>query len=46
MGSGAPAPEVQCNVVTWSLFGLSLAAYNAIFSLAAAAAGLLLLKRQ
>ena len=24
-----PPPEVQCDVVTWSLFGLSLAAYNA-----------------
>jgi disulfide bond formation protein DsbB len=27
-------PEVQCDVVTWSLFGLSLATYNAIFSFA------------
>ncbi|HWM62002.1 MAG TPA: disulfide bond formation protein B, partial [Rhizomicrobium sp.] len=24
MGSNAPPPEVSCNVVTWSLFGLSL----------------------
>jgi disulfide bond formation protein DsbB len=45
MGSNE-VPVVQCNVVTWSLFGLSLAAYNAIFSfLIAGAAGLLLLRR-
>ncbi len=25
-------PDVQCDVVTWQLFGLSLAAYNTIFS--------------
>jgi disulfide bond formation protein DsbB len=25
-------PDVQCDVVSWQLFGLSLAAYNAIFS--------------
>jgi disulfide bond formation protein DsbB len=39
MGSNVE-PEVQCNAVTWSLFGLSLAAYNALFSflLAGAAA--------
>ena len=29
MGSGAAPPPVSCNAVTWSLFGLSLAAYNA-----------------
>ena len=34
-------PVVQCDVVTWSLFGLSLAAYNAIFSLLIAGAGAL-----
>jgi disulfide bond formation protein DsbB len=28
----AMTPDVQCDVVTWQLFGLSLAAYNAIFS--------------
>jgi disulfide bond formation protein DsbB len=45
MGSNE-VPDVQCNVVTWSLFGLSLAAYNAIFSfLIAATAALLLLRR-
>lgn len=32
-------PEVQCDVVTWSLFGLSLATYNAIFSFLIAGAG-------
>jgi disulfide bond formation protein DsbB len=45
MGSNE-VPDVQCNVVTWSLFGLSLASYNAIFSfLVAGAASLLLLRR-
>lgn len=46
MGSGAPPPEVSCNAVTWSLFGLSLAAYNAIFSLGGAAIGALALTRK
>ena len=45
LGSGAPEPEISCNVVTWSLFGLSLAAYNALFSLALAATGFVLLRR-
>jgi disulfide bond formation protein DsbB len=45
MGSNAPAPEVSCNVVTWSLFGLSLAFYNALFSLLLAGTGALLLRR-
>lgn len=45
IGSNAPPPEVSCNVVTWSLFGLSLAAYNAIFSLGAAIVGAALLLR-
>jgi disulfide bond formation protein DsbB len=39
-------PEVQCDVVTWQLFGLSLAAYNALISLAAAAAGAVMLARR
>jgi len=40
-------PDVQCDVVTWSLFGLSLATYNAIFSfLIAGAAGFGLVKSQ
>jgi disulfide bond formation protein DsbB len=45
MGSGAPSPEISCNAVTWSLFGLSLAAYNAIFASLIAGAGILMLKR-
>jgi hypothetical protein len=36
-------PEVQCDVVTWSLFGLSLATYNAIFSFLIAGLGSLVL---
>ena len=32
-------PEVQCDVVTWSLLGLSLATYNAIFSFLIAGLG-------
>jgi disulfide bond formation protein DsbB len=32
-------PEVQCDVVTWQLFGLSLATYNAIFSFVIAGLG-------
>ena len=47
MGSGAPDPEISCNSVTWDLFGLSLAALNALFSLGAAVIGTaLLLKRR
>ncbi len=39
-------PDVQCDVVSWQLFGLSLAAYNAIFSfLIAALAGFALSRR-
>ena len=45
LGSGTPEPEVSCNVVTWSLFGLSLAAYNALISFALAATGTSLLRR-
>jgi disulfide bond formation protein DsbB len=45
MGSGAPQPEISCNAVTWSLFGLSLAAYNALVSLSMAAIGFFLLRR-
>ena len=45
MGSGAPPPAVSCNAVTWSLFGLSLAVYNALFSLSIAGAGAFLLSR-
>lgn len=45
MGSGAPPPEISCNAVTWSLFGLSMAAYNAIFSFLIGATGVFLLRR-
>lgn len=45
LGSGAPEPEISCNAVTWSLFGLSLAAYNALISLSLAATGIFLLRR-
>jgi len=46
LGSGAPPPEVSCNAVTWSLFGLSLAAYNGLISLGAAALGAVLLVKK
>jgi disulfide bond formation protein DsbB len=46
MGSGAPQPEVSCSAVTWSLFGLSLATYNMIFSFVIAATGAFLLSRR
>jgi len=46
MGSGAPPPEVSCNAVTWSLFGLSLASYNAIFAFLIAGTGVFLLSRK
>jgi disulfide bond formation protein DsbB len=39
-------PEVQCDVVTWSLFGLSLATYNAIFSFLLAGVGSVLLLKE
>jgi len=42
----AMVPEVQCDVVTWQLFGLSLAAYNALISLAAALIGAAMLWRR
>ena len=45
MGSGAPPPEISCNAVTWSLFGLSLAAYNAIFAFLIAGTGAFLMSR-
>jgi disulfide bond formation protein DsbB len=45
LGSSAPPPEVSCNAVTWSLFGLSLAAYNALASFVIAATGIVLLRR-
>ena len=45
MGSGAPSPEISCNAVTWSLFGLSLAAYNALAAFLIAATGIFLLRK-
>ena len=45
MGSNM-VPEVQCDVVTWSLFGLSLATYNAIFSFLLAGLGSALLLKE
>ena len=30
LGSGAPPPNIQCDVVAWSLFGISMASWNAI----------------
>ena len=46
LGSGASSPEVSCNAVTWSLFGLSLASYNAIFAFLIAGTGVFLLSRK
>jgi disulfide bond formation protein DsbB len=46
MGSNAPAPAVSCNAVTWSLFGLSLASYNALLSFLIAGTGAFLLSRK
>jgi disulfide bond formation protein DsbB len=46
MGSNI-IPVIQCDVMTWQLFGLSLAAYNALFSLATALlASLMLVKNR
>jgi disulfide bond formation protein DsbB len=42
MGSNV-VPVIQCDVVTWSLFGPSLAGYNALISLGTAAGATLLL---
>jgi disulfide bond formation protein DsbB len=46
VGSGAPPPVIFCDVVTFSLFGLSLAAYNALISFAVAALALFALWRK
>ena len=46
MGSNV-VPVIQCDVVTWQLFGLSLAGYNALISLATALlASLMLVKNR
>ena len=39
------APIIRCDVAQWRLFGISLAGFNAIFSLGAAALVLTLLRR-
>ncbi len=39
------APLVRCDAVPWSLFGISLAGFNAIFSFAAAILVLTLMRR-
>lgn len=46
LGSGAPPPQASCNAVTWSLFGLSLAAYNAIIALSAAIFGAIFMMKR
>ena len=40
------APLIRCDTAPWSLFGISLAGYNAIFSLGGAALVLTLLRRR
>ncbi|PAL21314.1 disulfide bond formation protein B [Sphingopyxis sp. GW247-27LB] len=40
------APVIRCDVPQWTLFGVSLAGFNAIFSLAAAGLVLTLLRRR
>ncbi|HMO75111.1 MAG TPA: disulfide bond formation protein B [Sphingopyxis sp.] len=40
------APLIRCDTAPWSLFGISLAGFNAIFSFAAAALVLILLRRR
>jgi disulfide bond formation protein DsbB len=40
------APLIRCDQVQWSLFGISLAGFNAIFSLAGAAVIALLARRK
>ncbi len=53
-GSGGPvsldaimnAPLIRCDTAQWTLFGISLAGFNAIFSLGAAALVLTLLRRR
>lgn len=40
------APLIRCDTAQWTLFGISLAGFNAIFSLGAAALILILLRRK
>lgn len=46
VGSGLADNVVRCDVVTWSLFGLSLAFYNAVISLGTAIMAAILLKKK
>jgi disulfide bond formation protein DsbB len=46
IGSGAAAPETACDVPTWFFLGLALPAWNAIISLSAALAGLVVWKKK
>ena len=39
LGSSGPPPEVQCDVVAWQVFGISMASWNAICSFLIAALG-------
>ncbi len=39
------APVVRCDDIPWSLFGISMAAYNALISLATGLSALVLLRR-
>ena len=43
VGSGAPAPEIACDVPTWWFLGLALPAWNALLSLCGALVGTFLL---
>lgn len=43
---GTMPPLIRCDTAQWTLFGISLAGYNAIFSLGAALLVLTLLRRQ
>ena len=46
VGSGAPAPEIACDVPTWWFLGLALPAWNAILSLGGALVGAVLLVKK
>ena len=46
LGSGAAPPPVRCDIATWFLFGLAMAAYNAIFSFLIVGTGIFLLGRK
>lgn len=46
LGSNMAAPVVRCDVANWTLFGLSLAVYNMIFSFLIAGGAAFLLSRR